>query len=200
MTRFELADGQEERLLAELSARLLRGEVGIVPTETVYGLICAIDNAAGRERIYAIKQREPRKKLQVLIHSLADLERVDIPLTPALQRIADEFWPGPLTIVMPDRRGLEHGVRMPNHPFVLRLIAAVGKPLTATSANLAGNDPAVSARTSFQDLAEAPDFMVEGGEMSNRASTVIRLLEDRAEVLRLGAVSATAIQESIDSK
>lgn len=190
MASYHLQPGDETTtLVRQIAARLAAGEIGILPTETVDGLFCRYADAAGRERIYRMKQREPRKPLQVMVADVAALAQLGVTVTPPLAALAAACWPGPLTLVVPAANGCEHGVRIPDHPFLLAVLAAVGEPLGATSANLAGQDPVASRANQYADLAEPPDFVVHGPPGAGVASTVARLHADRLELLRPGPLT-----------
>ncbi len=189
MKEFRLGPDQaESSLVREITSRLLSGEVGILPTETVYGLMCLATHQPGRERIYAMKQRDHGKPLQFLIGSVADLALLDIIPTNAFIRLAHKFWPGPLTVVIGNLNQQNLGVRIPAHPFMLAVLKKLNKPLLATSANRSGNNPATSAGDHFQDLLESPDFCVLSDEIKGMASTVIHLKDDSFEILRSGPI------------
>ena len=170
--------------------------MGIVPTETVYGLVCRYSDEAARQRIYAIKGRPELKPLQALIADAGELLALGVEPSALFAKLQRAYWPGALTIVAPVIGGEGTvGVRMPDHAFLRELIRAVGEPLAATSANPAGVAPDSSAAADFMDLAEPPDFVVRGFCGQGAASTVVAVLGDKLEVLREGATPAAAINE-----
>ncbi|MDP7395534.1 MAG: L-threonylcarbamoyladenylate synthase [Lentisphaeria bacterium] len=189
MEMYSLASGDAATIAGAVAERLGRGEVGIVPTETVYGIVCQQGNDSGVERIFRMKVRDPQKKLQVLIADQAAVAAVVTPTT-MLSALAAAFWPGPLTIVVEDSHGMTHGLRQPDHAFVAAVLRELGTPLVTTSANISGSPPATEAATAMSELAAAPDFVVDGGPCCGRASTVVRLHGDgRLEVVRDGDIS-----------
>ncbi|MFT5127076.1 MAG: L-threonylcarbamoyladenylate synthase [Rhodothermales bacterium] len=192
MDRYVLEDAPEV-LAEELAARLRAGEVGILPTETVHGLVAAAESAEGCARLIAIKGREPGKKCQVLISDLSALPHLRIPQTPLLEALANAFWPGPLTLVMVDKNGDTQGLRIPDHPFTLAVLRALNAAILATSANPAGGSPAESLSKGFSDLLEEPDFVVQGAVGEGHASTVARLRDEQFEILRPGPISLAAL-------
>lgn len=202
MDRYSLATATDlTALAAEVAQRLRAGQVGILPTETVYGLMCRMDHGGARERLYACKGRDRQKPLQVLLAAAAtsaDWDLADVAPSAAAQRLATAFWPGPLTLVVPDRRGHEVGLRVPDHLFVRAVIRELGLPLHATSANLAGRPPAVSLAAEFADLAEPPDFAVMEDGGKGAPSTVVRLAGTQCECLREGALRFAVITEVVE--
>lgn len=198
MDRYDLANESDRDLVQNIARRLNDGDVGIIPTETVYGIVCIAGNSQGEKRIYQIKHRDTAKKLQFLISRTTDITLFNISLSPQLERFANHFWPGPLTIVAVDENGERIGFRNPDHPFISAILAAIGKPLLATSANLSGNSPNKSASKHFRDLAQSPDFIVYGEPGCGTPSTVIQFADNKCTLLRAGAIPFKLIQDFID--
>ncbi len=193
MDHYELSAIEDEAALAELLAkRLAAGEVGILPTDTVHGIMCAFDNGEARSRIYRMKGRDLSKEMQVLIGSGDEMASLGVPYGAAMAALAAQYWPGPLTVVLAANDGREHGIRVPDHAFLRRVLAHGA--LNATSANRAGGSPTESLAAGFADLAEMPDFVVHGEAGRGLASTVIRLSGWRAECLREEAVPFSEIE------
>ncbi len=190
---YELNDSFTDQLVNDISQRLRNGEVGIIPTETVFGLMCLYDNHEGQQKIFEIKNRDKEKKLQILIASITQLEWINIKLNTDLQHLTSVFWPGPLTLIIENNRCDELGVRVPNHRFVQAIINTVEKPLAATSANLSGNTPSDSYNQEFNDLDNEPDFMVKCELDSHQASTIIRFHNNKLELIREGAIMFDSI-------
>jgi L-threonylcarbamoyladenylate synthase len=191
----------------DLAAEALRaGELVIMPTETVYGLAAAAGDADAVARIFEAKGR-PR--FNPLIAHVLDLEAAGhlVALPPAGVRLAEAFWPGPLTLVAPAqpggdvselaRAGLDSiAVRAPSHPVAQDLLAAFGRPVAAPSANRSGRP----SPTRFQDAVEETGFAVrvalEGGPCAlGLESTVVSVLGERPAILRLGSLARDAVLE-----
>jgi len=192
-----------EGAVRAVCALLRNGGVAAVPTETVYGLICAWDAPVARESIYRLKRRPHDKRLQMLAPDIVTAVRSGLIPDARLERIAAKFWPGPLTVVAKaDGYGVNGdsiGLRIPAHPFIMKLLKEFGNPVAATSANLAGSPPGLNAQEAVAGLDGIPDVLIDGGsvkETGGRASTVISLLEDAPHVLREGPIS---LQEIIDA-
>ena len=179
---------------------LQAGQLVAVPTETVYGLAANALDAAAVARIYAAKGRPASNPLIVHIASLDRLGQVALPLSPAAQSLAEAFWPGPLTLVVPKAPGIpailtaEHAtvaVRMPGHPLALALLHALPFPLAAPSANPSGRiSPTAAEHVAQAFTAEQVAYVLDGGPARlGLESTIVGFDGDgRAEVLRLGAV------------
>jgi L-threonylcarbamoyladenylate synthase len=172
---------------------ILRREDGVllVPTETVYGLVCDAAHEAARAKIYEMKRRPASKLLTLFFASRQAVETVFPDMPETARRFAAAFCPGPVTLVVPDGEAFT-GFRIPDHPALLRLLEAYGRPLASTSANLSGQPPAHTADEALNSLAIPPDGVMDGGTIppDSAASTVIQVGRDGAwRILRPGPVS-----------
>jgi L-threonylcarbamoyladenylate synthase len=191
------------------AARVLRGG-GLValPTETVYGLAADATSDAAVARIYAAKARPKFNPLIAHVTSLEAALGQGIFPADAL-RLADAFWPGPLTLVVPlapgatvcaaSRAGQQNiALRVPIHPVALGVLAAAGRPLAAPSANRSGRVSPVTAAHVAQDFAGEIDLILDGGRCPvGLESTVIECLE-RPRLLRPGGIARTDIEAVLD--
>lgn len=183
--------------------RLLQngGVVGM-PTETVYGLAGAINSERALRTIFAVKERPFFDPLIVHISEMSMLGEVVHSWSKVCQKLAEEFWPGPLTIVTKKHEGLNPlitsgldtvAVRMPAHPVALTMISRLGIPLAAPSANKFGKTSPTSKQhvtSSFPEL-----FVLEGGSAEiGLESTVIEVASDGLTVLRPGYVTVEELK------
>jgi len=187
-------------------AALAAGALVVFPTETVYGLGADACSAEAVERLVAVRGRERGKPILVLIDDLAMAEEVAVEIPPVARRLAARFWPGPLTLVLPARPGLPGpltagtgtiGVRVPGHPLAAALVAGLGRPVTAPSANPPGARPPrclADARAHFEG---AVAVYVDGGELPGGASTVAAVEGDGLRILRPGAVDEAALRAAL---
>lgn len=183
---------------------IVEGGVIAIPTDTVYGLAASIFSQPALARIYAIKRRDPARSLPVLISSLAALERLTEPLDARTALLLDRFWPGPLTVVLPARPGLDAfltsedgaiGVRMPNHPLALEIIDRAGGAIACTSANRSGEPPALTATEVAESVGPLLDLTLDGGiAPGGVASAVIALRSGEIAVLREGAITGKEVE------
>lgn len=173
--------------------RLLEGAVGVLPTDTVYGLAAKAANQNSVDRLYALKERDSKPGTLVA----ADIDQLlELGLTRRYLIAVADYWPNPLSIVLPapaELAGLTQGqgtlaVRIPADQKLRQLLAKTG-PLITTSANRPGETTAVNLAEAEAVFGNRVDFYVEGGDYTNREpSTVIRVVDDAIEVLRPGAV------------
>ena len=185
---------------------LIQGGLVAFPTDTVYGLGCLISNPEAIERIYEVKERSHLKSIAVLIGSPDQFSLVSENIPPAALRLAQKFFPGALTLVVPRHPHLPTnlsihptvGVRMPNHPFAIALLNQTG-PLAVTSANLSGKANPLTAQDVLEQLDGRIDLLVDGGACSGGIpSTVLDCTSSKFTVLRSGAISAEEIQSFLD--
>jgi L-threonylcarbamoyladenylate synthase len=180
------------------AAALRRGEIVAYPTETFYGLgVNALDELA-LARLRLLKGRGD-KALSVLVggdslDSMMSALCKSVP--PAAKRLMDRYWPGPLTLVLPARRGLPAplvangfvAVRESPHPTARALVAAFGGPITATSANMSGGAPATTPEA-VEEVFEGRCRVLHGGTTAGGApSTIVRVRGNRLEILRKGVL------------
>jgi len=181
------------RDVEEAVTAIRAGRVVAVPTDTVYGLACDPASTSAVDAIYAIKDRPAELELTLLAASLPQLERlVDVSATARL--LAEAFWPGGLSIVMPARGGLavpRHGstlsARVPAHDLTRAVLERTG-PLATTSANRHGLAPAVTAIDAEATLGSAVALVLDGGTAGGVASTIIDCTTNPPRVLREGPI------------
>jgi L-threonylcarbamoyladenylate synthase len=182
--------------LAAAVEALRRGEIVAYPTETFYGLAVDALSEPALARLRALKGRG-EKALSALVVGRAMLERLCVPPSPRALALMARHWPGALTLALPARAGVPEAlvadgcvaVRESPHDVARALVVGFGGPLTATSANLAGEPPATTAAQVEAALA-GRCFVLHGGTTpGGAASTLARVRGNRIEVLRPGAVS-----------
>jgi L-threonylcarbamoyladenylate synthase len=166
---------------AEAAEALREGGVALVPTETVVGLVAA---EPGLDRIQEIKGRDPGKPIALLCASPEEAFALAASVPPLARRLALLYWPGPLTLVLDRAGGGTVGVRVPAGPVVRQVLAAYGKPLYATSANLSGEPAPKELEEVDPEVSEAVDLIVKGNPGSGEASAVVDLSGGRLRLLR----------------
>jgi L-threonylcarbamoyladenylate synthase len=166
----------------EAAKALRRGEVALVPTETVAGLVAAENT--GLRRIEQIKNRDPDKPVALLCASAEEAFALATDVSPLARKLASLYWPGPLTLVLDRAGGGTVGVRVPAGQVVRELLAAYGEPLYATSANLSGEPAPKGLEEVDPQVSEAVGLVVEGEPGSGEASAVVDLSAGRVRLLR----------------
>jgi len=194
----------------DVAARIL-AEGGLVafPTDTVYGVGAHAFQPDAVERIYVAKIRPRDKAIPILLAQPDDLVLVAEGITEPAWLLAERFWPGGLTLVLPKKANIPDvvsaggstvAVRIPDHPTPLALIAALGAPLAATSANLSGHPSPVTAQEVEAELEGRIELILDGGRCSGGIpSTVLDLTTDPPAILRAGAVGVEEIKAALAS-
>ena len=176
---------------------LKHGGTVVFPTDTVYGLAALPFNKDYVERLYIIKGRNSTRAIAVLIGEVSELEKVSVSPSKSAKQLAEKYWPGPLTLVVPKHPNLPEvlsslltvGVRVPDHPVALSLLGITG-PLAVTSANLSGRENTNSALEAFEQLRGRVDLIIDGGRSPGGVpSTVVDCTTADLKILRPGPIS-----------
>ena len=190
----------------EKGAKILQtGGVIAFPTDTVYGLGADAFNTRAVERIYEVKSRPKDLQLPVLIADVTQLTTLAEPIPEIALFLASQFWPGGLTLVLPQKDSLlpylastvTIAVRVPAHPVCLALIRYLGTPLIGTSANITGQPPALTAGEVEQQLEGKIDFVINGGRCpGGRESTIVDVTREAPIILREGIIPSHEIEKA----
>jgi L-threonylcarbamoyladenylate synthase len=180
---------------------LRSGELVIYPTETLFAIGADALSQQALERIYAIKGREPAKPIAMIAADAASAFSVASIIPEAARRLAAEFWPGPLTLVLPPRTGLPDGVvgpdgvgiRVSPHPVACALAAGLGHPITATSANLSGVPVVGSIAEARATFGASVRFYLDGPVAGGPPSTVVAITDDTFRIIRPGIIGEDQI-------
>lgn len=176
------------------------------PTDTVYGVGALAFNYGAINQLYLVKGRDTAKAIAILLGDIAALKQVTASMGPLAERLAQRFWPGPLTLVVSRHPDLPSnlsplptiGVRMPDHPVALELLNHTG-PLAVTSANLSGASNATTAQQVFDQLNGRIPLILDGGQTPGRQpSTVIDCTGNQLVILRQGPVTLDQLQTALD--
>jgi len=189
--------------VAEAAAVIRRGGLVILPTDTAYGLAGDPKDPAVVKRILTIKERTQKAGMPVLAANLNQARQIAT-LPPVAEKLAQHFWPGPLTLIVPARRGFPEGVlgpgntvavRVPNHLVAVHIIRDVGFAVTGTSANRSGAASPRTAEEAESQLGPEVDLVVDGGPTLHSAdSTILNCTVYPLQVVRAGAVPEAALQ------
>jgi L-threonylcarbamoyladenylate synthase len=195
-------------LLKQIVRVLDRGGVIGYPTETVYGLGCNAIDTNAVNRIYELKQRDRGKAMIIIAADTIQIYDLVATIPETADRLIDNFWPGPLTIVFKasdELLGTDYwfsktvAVRIPASPFCLELLKMCGFPIISTSANKSGQAEATTVKQVIDVFGDEVDLFVDSGRTrSNKPSTVVDITQTPARILREGAISALEISTVLD--
>lgn len=187
----------------ERAATCIRdGGIVAFPTETYYGLAVDPNLQSAVSELYKVKNREADKPLLLLITKREQLNEIVERIPPEFIPLMDKYWPGPLTLVFPAKKEVcgqltggtgTIGVRISSHPIANALIKKIGKPITATSANISGLLPTSKPSEVLKMFGDRLSYVFDGGETpGGLCSTVLGLHLGRCVVLRPGQIDLTA--------
>ena len=187
---------------------LSKGEVVAVPTETVYGLAADALNAVAVAKIFDAKERPRFDPLIVHLpgqNCLDRIAKIDKRSGAQIEKLISQFWPGPLTLILPRQptvpdivtAGLDTvAVRMSSHPVFVEIISAFGKPLAAPSANRFGRISPTTAQHAFDELSGRIPLIIDAGPTKHGIeSTIIALHGNKIQILRRGPITAEQLSE-----
>jgi len=184
-------------------AAMRAGDLVIYPTETFYGIGADPFAPGALDKLFALKGREAAKTVALIAHDAAAAFALASEVPKSARTLAAAFWPGPLTLVMPARADLPAalagpgggvGVRVSSHPIARAIAGGLGRPITATSANLAGEPPAATVAAVRAEFGDKVKVMLDGGTLAGGApSTLVACDGAGWRILRAGAIGAAAL-------
>jgi L-threonylcarbamoyladenylate synthase len=189
----------QEKVIEQAVRMFKEGKVGVFPTDTVYGVGVIIDDVLAIERLYKLKGRPKTKPTPVLVGSISQAEELVREIKPEVRKLMEKFWPGGLTLVLLAKKekvpeivrggGETIGVRMPNHPLLLEILKALGKPILGPSANFAGKRPPKEFFEIDPVFLARVDLVVSGECGLGTPSTVLDVTKKLWKIIREGPVS-----------
>lgn len=187
-----------DTLIAQAVAVLQGGGIIAYPTETFYGLGVDATNVKAVERLFAVKGRDFKNPIPVLVGDVLQLEQVVTNIPPSAQELMARHWPGPLTLVFGAALSLSArltagtgkiGVRISSHPIARLLAGQLGGPLTSTSANRSGQKECVTAQEVMEKIGDDLDLILDGGATpGGKGSTILDITQPPPVVLRAGVI------------
>ena len=175
---------------------LAKGEPVVLPTETVYGLACRPDLPGALERVFMIKQRPEAKPLPRMVSSAEDVQLHVSEWSDGAAKLAERFWPGPLTLILPTATG-DISFCVPNHPVLLALLKRSPVPLAMTSANHSGEEDSITARAAANVLGSAVPLILDGGPaQASHHNTIVDCSADTPTLIHTGVISQEDIQSA----
>lgn len=195
--------------LDDAVAALRAGELVVFPTETFYGIAADPFSPSALEKLFAIKGRDPQKPIALIASEARMALEIARELPATAGRLAQAFWPGPLTIVLPAREGFPPqligpeggvGIRVSPHPIARALSEGLARPITATSANRSGEEPATTLQVARKSLGDQIKVYLEGGTLFAQApSTVVVCDAGGYRIIRAGAIAEREIVAALSA-
>ena len=192
-----------ENLAAAIHA-LKRGNVIVFPTETLYGLGADALNDAAVDKVFQLKGRDRSNPIPVLVADQEMLHTLVAEIPMIAKKMMEIYWPGPLTLVLPGQKNIPKplcnskggvGVRISSQPIATLLVKRLGRPLTATSANPSGKEPARTLQHAKRYFANRVDVFVDGGTLTSKSgSTVVEVMENSIKIIREGKISGSELE------
>ena len=190
--------GCERDALKRAVEVLEAGGLVVLPTDTVYGVAAHPAVTGAQERLFSVKGRDRSKPVPLLADGVEGVVRYGARLGPKERRLAERFWPGPLTLVLEVGFGRE-GFRVPDHPFAMALLKAVGGVLRVTSANLSGDPPALTATEAVRALGGVVELVLDGGPVRlGQPSTVAKIENGDLCIIREGALTRQELANALE--
>lgn len=187
-----------EKIIKDAACIIKRGGILVFPTETVYGVGADAFNEKVCRKIYEIKNRPAEKPLIVLIANIEDVERVASDISEEARALMENYWPGPLSIILKKNKDLPDvvtagtdtvAVRLTSNEFLRKIISEAGCPIVAPSANISGKHFNVRAKDTIRDFEGLVDMIVEDdASVSGVESTIVDMCGGQLKVLREGSV------------
>jgi len=203
VTTFDVRENAADGV-AQAVAALRRGDLAVLPTDTVYGLAADAFSPPAVDRLLAAKGRGRDMPVPVLVGAWRGLDGLALAVTPTMRSLREAFWPGPLTLIVPAARSLAWdlgetrgtvAVRMPLHPVALAVLAETG-PLAVSSANRSGQPPASDVEQAEYQLGSTVAVYLDGGSTGEAlVSTILDLTGERPQLRRAGAVPVADLRD-----
>ena len=195
-------------LISEVLKHLRMGNILALPTDTLYAISCDAFNKEAVQRVYDIKKRPLEKQFPIFMSCL-EMASQYVYFNELSLRLANKFWPGPLTLILPLRKDSESyrflksfciddriAIRVPNNDLIIELISSLKRPLIGTSANTSGAEPIVSYQELCSQFEDKLDLIIEGACNINLASTIALCEDNVIKILREGSLSLKILKDS----
>ena len=201
----DLKNANDLTKLKEIAEIIKKGGIGIVPTETVYGIGANGLDEKAVEKIYLAKGRKQDNPINLLVNNIEMVEKVAKNISELEYKLMKTFFPGPFTIILNKKDIVPNivtanqntvGVRMPKNDIALKLIEYAGVPIAAPSANISGKPSGTDFKDIYNDFKDKVDFMIDGGESNiGIESTIVKVIDNIPHVLRPGSITAEEIEK-----
>jgi len=175
------------KIVKEIGQDIKKGLIGVIPTDTIYGVVCSAMNKKSVEKLYKIRKRDLKKPMIILISSIKDLSLFNVKID---KKITGKYWPGKVSIIAPVNK-LEYlhrgkkslAFRLPDNKDLIKVLKISG-PIVAPSANIEGKEPAETIEEAYNYFQDKADFYVDCGKLKSKPSKIVSLLNNKIEIIR----------------
>lgn len=199
-------DKIDENQLKEIAQNIKKGKIAVFPTETVYGIGTNGLDEGAVEKLFKIKKRPKEKPVSLLVSDIDMINKVAKDISKTEYNIIKKFMPGPLTIILRKKEivldiltnGSEFvGIRIPDNEIARKLIEYSGIPIATTSANISGKEANTNLKDIMLEFKDKVDYYIDGGTSKiGKASTVIKVVNNKIEILRTGSITKEQLENS----
>ena len=175
------------------------GNIAVVPTDTVYGIIGDATNIDVIHKVYEVKKRDYSKPLILMVSSIDMLEKYVLEINDIEKKLIDRYWPGKLTILFKKNNNIDDlitsgsnlvGIRYPDNKELNELMDKLNKPLISTSCNISSKEVITSIDMLEEDISKHVSYVYDGGILSDTSSTIVRVNDGKIEIIRDGELSS----------
>ncbi|MBR6821273.1 MAG: threonylcarbamoyl-AMP synthase [Bacilli bacterium] len=176
------------------------GNIAVVPTDTVYGIIGDATNIDVIHKVYEVKKRDYSKPLILMVSSIDMLEKYVLEINDIEKKLIDRYWPGKLTILFKKNNNIDDlitsgsnlvGIRYPDNKDLNELMNKLNKPLISTSCNISSKEVITSIDMLEEDISKHVSYVYDGGILSDSSSTIVRVNGGKIEIIRDGELSSS---------
>ena len=199
-------DKIDENQLKKIAQNIKKGKIAVFPTETVYGIGTNGLDEGAVEKLFKIKKRPKEKPVSLLVSDIDMINKVAKDISKTEYNIIKKFMPGPLTIILRKKEivldiltnGSEFvGIRIPDNEIAKKLIEYSGIPIATTSANISGKEANTNLKDIMLEFKDKVDYYIDGGTSKiGKASTVIKVVNNKIEILRTGSITKEQLENS----
>ena len=191
---------EEEKIIEELK----KGHLVIMPTDTIYGIIGDATDEKVIKKVYDIKERSYEKPLLILVSNEKMLKELVTEIPDRIQQLMNDYWPGPLTILFKKTDKVSPlltanseyiAIRIPNDERLIHIMNTLNKPLISTSANISSHEVITNTNQIEPRMREKIDYIVDGGTINKASSTLIKVENDKIQILRAGKLAKSLLRE-----
>lgn len=191
---------EEEKIIEELK----KGHLVIMPTDTIYGIIGDATDEKVIKKVYDIKERSYEKPLLILVSNEKMLKELVTEIPDRIQQLMNDYWPGPLTILFKKTDNVSPlltanseyiAIRIPNDERLIHIMNTLNKPLISTSANISSHEVITNTNQIEPRMREKIDYIVDGGTINKASSTLIKVENDKIQILRAGELAKSLLRE-----